>query len=232
VSGKEWKLDPEQRAGGALGNLGPHLIDLARYFLDTGRGLPTPQAGDWRVWARCDVIGEPSPGGADDRVNDLTWLHLEMRVPLPHGATEQGVPAQHTRLVQARFQVSQLHELRASDPVRLEVHGTAGSAIGYANPLAPPTQRVSFIPRTSAPPEPVLPLEFPGGTPMAPSAAQPSGDLLRPTIRHLYAAYILPSLSGSAGADPGAPSFLDGVIAQRVMDAALSSSQSGTWVTV
>jgi hypothetical protein len=86
--------------------------------------------------------------------------------------------------------------------------------------------------RTSDEPEPVAPLEFPGGLPAPPTAALPSGGLLRSTIQHLYEAHILPAVTGAGPAAPGTPTFHDGWIAQRVMDAALMSSDLGRWVEV
>jgi hypothetical protein len=77
----------------------------------------------------------------------------------------------------------------------------------------------------------VTPLEHPGGPPAPPTAALPSGGLLRPTIRHLYEAHIVPRLTAGA-ARPDTPTFLDGWAAQRVMDAALESASGGCWVEV
>jgi predicted dehydrogenase len=158
----------------------------------------------------------PAPP-ASSAVNDLVWLQLQLG----------GSPA----APQARLQASQLLTLRASDPVRVEVHGTVASAIGYANPLAPERQRVHRLTRTSERPIPVEPLSAPGGPPAPPTAASPSGGLLRPTIRHLYEGHILPRLL-QGRSRPDTPTFEDGVQAQRVMDAALRSAESGRWVEV
>ncbi|MGH2370264.1 MAG: Gfo/Idh/MocA family oxidoreductase, partial [Chloroflexota bacterium] len=246
LAGKEWQFDPEQRAGGVLGNLGVHLIDLARYLTsppapgsEVERGNASRQVGHdaglrspslrgkgpggrshplgWRVWARCDAISRPpaATGGHTSGVNDLVWLQVAMG-----GGPEAP---------QARLQASQLLTLRAADPVRLEVHGTAASAVGYANPLAPERQRVTCFSHTSDLPERVEPLEFPGGPPAPPTAALPSGGLLRPTIRHLYEAHIVPRLT-RGHARPDTPTFYDGWLAQRVMDAALESAERGLWV--
>ena len=163
LAGKEWQHDPRQRAGGVLGNLGVHLIDLCRAFLLAG-GDPAEVEG-WRVWARTDLAGrEPSGGsgssgearedGGGSAVNDLVWLQLQM------GAGRDAP--------QARLQASQLLTLRAPDPVRVELHGARASLAGYANPLAPEGQRVALWERTSTPAQAVTPLDFPGGPPVAP----------------------------------------------------------------
>jgi predicted dehydrogenase len=225
LAGKEWQHDPRQRAGGVLGNLGVHLIDLCRAFLLAG-GDPAEVDG-WRVWARTDLAGRDpfgEAGGAEPQdgaparssaVNDLVWLQLQM------GAGRDAP--------QARLQASQLLTLRAPDPVRVEVHGAQASLAGYANPLAPEGQRVALWERTSAPAQAVTPLDFPGGPPAPPTAALPSGGLLRPTVRHLYEGHILPRLLQGVSR-PDTPTFRDGWLAQRVMDAALRSAQEGSWV--
>jgi predicted dehydrogenase len=231
LPGKEWQFDPAQRAGGVLGNLGVHLIDLVRYLVaaaggDSGASGVADLAG-WRVWARCDLAGRASdveppatqpdpPGGAPaGEVNDLVWLHLQL-------GDDPGA-------AQARLQVSQLLTLRATDPVRLEVHGTAASAIGYANPLAPDRQRLRVFERTSETGHLIEPLDFPGGPPAPPTAALPSGGLLRPTIRHFYQAHIVPRLRRGE-VRPDTPTFHDGWLAQRVMAAAMASARQGRWV--
>ncbi|HEX2516518.1 MAG TPA: Gfo/Idh/MocA family oxidoreductase [Chloroflexota bacterium] len=224
LAGKEWQHDPRQRAGGVLGNLGVHLIDLCRAFLLAG-GAPAEVEG-WRVWARTDLAGRAHSGesgssggaGADgggSAVNDLVWLQLQM------GAGRDAP--------QARLQASQLLTLRAPDPVRVELHGARASLAGYANPLAPEGQRVALWERTSTPAQAVAPLDFPGGPPSPPSAALPSGGLLRPTVRHLYEGHILPRLLEGVSR-PDTPTFRDGWLAQRVMDAALRAAEEGSWV--
>ncbi len=269
LPGKDWQFDPEQRAGGVLGNLGVHLIDLVRYLDAVQRdGQPELAGQVWRVWASCRRVGDPGavpagqggsavspsmpgapPGAAaaprgegeartqaDARGdwsvqrspsarNDVCWLQLELEDG-PDGPAPAGARAPR---LQARLQVSQLTTLRAAEPVRVEVHGRDATAIAYANPLFPERQRLVLVRRTSDEPEPVEPLDFPGGPPAPPTAALPSGGLLRPTIRHLYEAHIVPRLTGGAPAY-GTPTFADGWQAQRLMDAALRSSDEGRWI--
>ena len=219
-AGKEWQLDPQQRAGGVLGNLGVHLIDLTRALLLAGADAAAAVDG-WRVWARSDLLERDGPAGPDappgSAVNDLCWMHIQM--------------GPGRRAPQARLQVSQLLTLRAADPVRVEAHGRAASAFGYANPLAPERQRLALLARTSDLPRPVEPLDVPGGPPAPPTAALPSGGLLRPTIAHLYEGHILPRLRDGERR-PDTPTFEDGWLAQRVMDAALRSATEGAWVAV
>ena len=215
LPGKEWQFDPEQRAGGVLGNLGVHLIDLARYLsAPTRTALLEPEGVGWHVWARTGLFGRSPDNAAGGAVNDVIWLHLDM------GGIE------------VRLQASQLEAYRAAEPVRLEVHGTAATAIGYANPLFPERMRVGIVPKISQLPEWVESLEFPGGPPAPPTAASPSGGLLRPTIRHLYEGHIVPRVTGQGQPAPGTPTFRDGWIVQRVMDAALRSADRGGWETV
>jgi predicted dehydrogenase len=243
LPGKEWQLDPEQRAGGVLSNLGVHLIDLVRFLAGPGIEPPAPGERSWCVWAHSEALGGhvERPGGPAGGVQDVCWLQLDLALtsrPAPQtrpaaglAAATDGRPAPPASL-HARLQVSQLPTLRASDPVRVEVHGTAATAIGYANPLAPQRQRVALIERTSEAPRPVEPLEYLGGPPAPPTAALPSGGLLRPTIKHLYEAHIVPRLRGAPPAAGDTPTFRDGWIAQRVLDAALRSAAGGGWVAV
>lgn len=222
VSGREWKIDPEQRAGGALGNLGIHLIDMTRYLARAEGPLPEPDepGNDWRIWARCDSADEHERTRSIDGSNaDVAYAALSLEMKTPYG------------VVHSRMQVSQLHFMRTNYPVCVEVHGTLGSAAGYANPLSPGTQRAEFLPRISAEPEPLTPLIRPGGlTETIPSHGRVG--MLRPAIKHVYQAYVIPEITGEAPIDSEAPTFRDGYIAQRVMEAALSSARSGRWVTV
>lgn len=235
LPGKEWQLDPASRAGGVLGNVGVHLIDLARYLGGIEGGPVDQDDAPWWVWADCRAVERALPPDAHERVlrepiagtwpalgaqaardpsvNDAVWLQLEMG-PL-----------------RVRLQASQTLTLRAPDPVRVEVHGTRASVTGYANPLQPHTQRVTRIERTSQTPQPVEPLDYPGDPPAPPTATLPSGGLLRPTIKHLYEAHILPRLTGDTPATH-TPTFRDGLIAQQVLAAALRSAAADRWEAV
>jgi len=215
LPGKEWQFDPELRAGGVLGNLGVHLIDVARHLAaETPQRLPEPDSEPWRVWAHAGLFGRAAEGTTWGAENDVMWLQIEMG----------GVPV--------RLQASQLGTYRAAEPVRIEVHGSVATAIGYANPLFPERMTVGVVPRISQAPEWVEPLDYPGGPPAPPTAALPSRGLLRPTIRHLYEGHIVPLITGQASVAPETPTFRDGWIAQRVMDAALRSAEGGGWEAV
>ncbi|HEV2122878.1 MAG TPA: Gfo/Idh/MocA family oxidoreductase [Chloroflexota bacterium] len=217
LPGKEWQLTPEQRSGGVFSNLAVHLLDLVRFLAghtaEVSRG-----AGDtlrsWRVWATGN--GDSDNSSRSTAVHQSSWIHLTF----PSGSTT----------IHARLQASQQVTLRASDPVRIEVHGSQTSAIGYANPLKPHLQRVDLIPQISAEREPLQTLLYPGGPPAPPTAQLPSGGLLRPTIRHLYEAHIVPRIVTGTH-NPTTPTFHDGLLAQRLLDAALRSVVNGNWET-
>ena len=212
--GKEWQFDPTLRAGGVLGNLGVHLIDLALYLAAAPPHDPPPHNGEpIRVWCRAEAWSHNATMEARPDVNDVVWLQIE------------------SGRARSRLQASQRLDLRAAEPVRVEVHGETATAVAYANPLFPERQRLGIVRRTSDQPDWVTPLDHPGGPPAQPTAALPSGGLLRPTIRHLYEAHIAPRIAGKSGGASGTPTFRDGVNAQRIMDAALESAVTGTWLT-
>ena len=130
--------------------------------------------------------------------------------------------------IRARLQASQDWTIRASDPFRIEIHGTEASAIGYANPLEPETQRVVLIPRISLPANSVSPLDFPGGLPDTIGTDRAALRILLPSIRHLYQEHIYPSITGS-GESVSTPNFYDGMAAQCILEAALKSIEQGNW---
>jgi predicted dehydrogenase len=230
---KDWQFSPAHRSGGVFSNLAVHLIDLVRFLTGQVADHPALPLGNlqgqdrsdplegWKVWAAGDA--SPQASAAAGTAGALGtypmyqsgWIHLEF--PTVNGQ------------FRARLQASQQFALRASDPVRVEVHGSLASAVGYANPLKPHRQRVDLLPQISADREPVAPLLYLGGPPAPPTAQLPSGGLLRPTLRHLYEDHIGPRLAGNP---PNAvtPTFWDGYIVQRLLDAALESASQGEWI--
>lgn len=226
---KEWQFS---RRGGVFSNTMIHLIDLVRYFAATDirstsrldvkddervksdpNGQKCFKTEQWRVWAHGDspiakVHTEKEP------IYRLSWLHFESR----------------NTGIKARLQASQDWTVRTSDPLRIEVHGTEASIIGYANPLDPSTQRVVLVPRISFPSNSVSPLDFPGGPPDTVSTSTDSAVLriLLPSVRHLYKRHVYPIITGS-GEAVYTPNFYDGMAAQCIVEAALRSVVQGGW---
>jgi predicted dehydrogenase len=184
-----WRFDP-QRANGALGDLGSHTIDLARYLV-----------GDIaRVNAR--LVTNVQRTGADGQpgisANDAATVMVEF-TDGTRGTVELSAVA------------------RTHDPAFEQtsiIHGEAGSLIAnFALFSTPP--RIELATGTGAFQELPIPADYQAGT--DPSQASTSSRSFVDAI-----------LSGQTIA----PSFYEGWQAQRVIDAALASHQSGKWVTL
>ncbi len=202
-----WRLRQEQSGGGALVDLGSHLIDMVRYLL----GEFDQVRGHLHTW----VKDRPVRRGAAERepvtVDDAAWL----QVVLANGV--QGT------IEASRFTTGVL------DDLRLEVHGRRG-ALRFS--LMDGNWLYYYDATRSG--EPLggdrgwLQLETVGNYPGA--AAPPTRAIVgwsRFVTENLYA-----FLSALAAGQQPAPGIGDGLQAQLVMDAAYRSAASGAWVQV
>ena len=202
-----WKLRQETAGGGSLIDLGSHLIDLVRHLLGEFRSI--------RAVTRTYIPKRPTAPGADQQedvtVDDEAWLHAEL------------VSGAFGSIVTSRFATGTL------DDLNLEIYGRKG-ALSFR--LMDANWLYWF------------------------DAAQPGGDLgglqgwtRIETVQHYPGAAIptprsiigwhrthaenqyrfLKSLQEGTAPDP---SFIDGLKAQVVLEAAYSSAQSGNWVSL
>ena len=202
-----WKLRRAQSGGGALVDLGSHLIDLTRYLLgDFNRVLATTQTF---ITQRPTNPGSTQMEPVD--VDDAGWLQIR----LASGAVGT--------LMATRFATG------AVDDLNLLVHGERG-AIRFN--LTEPNWLWIYDQRTAGEPyggrrgwtrvESVQ--TYPG------AAVPPARSFLgwtRPMAQNLYA-----FLSAVAQNRELVPSVADGLAVQRVISAAYASAQKNQWQEV
>ncbi|MDC7233012.1 MAG: Gfo/Idh/MocA family oxidoreductase [Spirochaetales bacterium] len=73
-----WRMDFEQSGGGALADLGSHVIDLVRYLLGDFKSV--------RAHLETYIEERPLPGGRGTgkvTVDDAAWLHCELKSGAP-----------------------------------------------------------------------------------------------------------------------------------------------------
>jgi len=189
-----------ERYGGVFTNSLVHLIDLSRYLTDQARD------DAWRVWAHGDAPGS--------RRHLHSWLHMESQ----------------SRPLVVRLQASQDWHMRAADPLMAEVHGTKASAVAFANPLIPKTQRVMLVAKISEIARPVD-LSIPGGRASRAHPQRAALEMLVPPARHLYSEHVAPAVATEQRRSDS-PTFREGALAQFVVDAALASAETGQWQVV
>jgi predicted dehydrogenase len=199
-----WKYD-RSRANGILGDLGSHMIDLARWLV-----------GDIaRVSAHVGVyVDRPRPDGAPfDPANDSAALLLEF---------ENGA--------QGMIQVSAVaHTADRGQEQHIVLHGEAGTLeVDYAL-MGPQAGTVIRGARHDADHFETLP-----------DPDELWGDVDRSDfLSSLFSGVFLNQSIGDRlfidaileGRQPS-PSFVDGLKAQEVMDAAVASHDTGTWVSL
>jgi predicted dehydrogenase len=196
-----WRFD-RQRALGVLGDLGSHMIDLARWLV-----------GDIvRVSAHLGVYVDRSgpPGARLDPANDAALLVVEFANGA-HGTIEASAVAhtgdrlqeQHIRL---HGQAGSL-EADAYHFLGVELRGIHASQEHF-QPIPVPDELWGHVNRD----QPLI------AQIMEAFTQQAIGD-------RLFVDAILEDL-------PVTPSFYDGLKAQEVMAAAIASHEQGTWVAV
>jgi predicted dehydrogenase len=202
-----WKLRRSQAGGGALTDLGAHLVDLVRYLLgEFDQVLAT---------TRTYVTDRPTAPGSARRepvdVDDAAWVQIR----LASGAVGS--------LAVSRFATGAL------DDLRLEVHGQHG-ALQFS--LMDPNWL--YVYDQSLPDEPLggqrgwTRLEtvqrYPGA--VSPPARSALG-WSRTHAQNLFA--FLTALTKDEEPVPG---LIDGLCVHQVLDAAYTSAATGTWVKV
>lgn len=203
-----WRLQMEKSGGGALADLGSHIIDIIRWLV-----------GDFsRVHATLRTLIKERPifKGSDEKalvtVDDIAFLQVE----LPNGAL-------------GTIEVSRI-ATGSTDDLRFEIHGTHG-AIRFD--LTDPNwlyvyddtknagqyggdrgwQRVESIQNYPKP------ASLPGGR-------TPVGWM------RFHMASIHSFITNVVESRPGSPSLEDGLAVQQIMDAAARSSSSGVWESI
>lgn len=201
-----WKLDAQRCGGGALVDLGPHLLDLVRYLIGEVR----------RVFAHTKtfICERPVSPGAQElipvSVEDMAVLQLE----LTNGAA-------------GTVEVSRVATGSIND-VRLEIHGDRGALafslmdpnwllfydnLANANPLGGCRgfQRIETIQRYPSP------------------ARFPAWDFPVGMLR-FYVACQYEFLRRFRAAEAYNPGLHDGIAVQEIIEAAYLSAAEGRWV--
>jgi len=203
-----WRLDAQRGGGGALLDLGSHIIDLVRYLLGDFRRVRAMT----RIFTPRRPVSKGSKETAPVDVDDAVWMHVEMA----NGAV-------------GTLEASRV-STGASDEIRLEVHGRLGAIAFnlmdpnwlhvYDNRL--PEQplggmrgftRVESVQRYPAPASLAVPKNTVGWL-------------------RFHVASIHSFLENVAAGRAGEPSFDDGLAVQQIMDAAYHSASDGGWHTI
>jgi len=199
-----WRLDADLAGSGALGDLGAHTVDLARYLLGPDTGSVDRVSGHLRTFV-------------DER-------------PVEDGDGTRSVTADDACSAQLAFEGGATGTVEASRIARghkndhsIAVHGTDGSlrfALERLNELelcrsgARGYERVLITDAS----DPYV------------DAWWPPGHVLG--WEHTFVHQSYEFLSAVAGDGEYAPNFEDGLAVQRVLDAVERSDRSGEWVDV
>jgi predicted dehydrogenase len=199
-----WKWDA-RRGLGALGDMGSHMIDLARWWV----GEVTAVAAEVSVFVR-----RPGPDG-------------EAALPAP--ANDAAVLAlRFAGGAQGSVQVSAVaHTAERGQEQHLVLHGEAGTLEADLE-LAGPRWGVRGA---GADDKVFAPLALPDDLAGPVDPARPLFEQLRAyfTTQAVGDRAFVDAILADR---PATPSFYDGWRAQQVLDAALESSRGGAWVTV
>lgn len=202
-----WKLRQEQAGGGALVDLGSHLIDLIRYLLGEFESV--------RATLHTFIQERPAQRGASQlesvSVDDVAWVQAQMR----NGALGS--------IEVSRFATGAL------DDLRLEIHGQRGALRFH---LMDPNWLYWYDATRADGPlggeRGWVRLEtaqhYPG------AAAPPARSTLGWTRTHAENQYAF--LRALVEGRSPQPNILDGLRAQLVLDAAYTSAEVGDWVQV
>jgi predicted dehydrogenase len=204
-----WRLDAKRSGGGALLDLGAHIIDLVRLLMGDFRRVQATT----RIFTPRRPLrkGSREMGGVE--VDDAVWIQAEMA----SGAA-------------GTLEASRV-STGANDEIRLEIHGRLGAIAFnlmdpnwlqvYDNRLADDAfggmkgfTRIESVQRYPAPASLAVPKNTVGWL-------------------RFHVASIHSFLENVAAARPGDPSLEDGLAVQRVMDAAYrSASAAGEWIDI
>jgi len=202
-----WRLDKEQSGGGALFDLGAHVVDVVRYLLGDVRRVH----GSLRTF----IAERPAPDGSGPRpveVDDLALMQVEMN----DGSVG---------LVEASRLAT-----GSNDQLRIEIHGQKGAL--QFDLEEPGWLRVY---RAEGPEEPYGGER--GYTRIEcmqryPKPAVWPGPKFVPGWLRFHAASVHAFLTHMVEHSPASPSFADGVACQEVLHAVQQSSACGRWVDV
>ncbi len=202
-----WRLRRAQSGGGALVDLGSHVIDLARFLVgDFVQVLAT---------TRTYITDRPSAANSSEReqvdVDDAAWLQAKME----NGASGT--------LMVTRFATG------ASDDLNLEIYGQRGAlrfSLANANWLA------VYDPSASD-----EPLGGKRGWTRVETFSRYPGAVVPPSRGILgwnrtHAQNIFALLDAFAKNQAPSPGVMDGVKVHQVIDAAYESAANGAWVMV
>jgi predicted dehydrogenase len=203
-----WRLDLKRSGGGALLDLGSHIIDLVRHLLGEFARLQATT----RIFTSRRPVRKGAAETAPVEVDDAVWMQAAMA----NGAI-------------GTLEASRV-STGAADEIRLELHGRQGA---LAFNLMDPNWLYVYDNR--------LPEEALGGmrgftrvetTQRYPAPA--SLPLAKNTVGWLrfHVASMHNFLGNVAAGRAGEPSLDDGLVVQRVMDAAYRSAAGGGWVAV
>jgi predicted dehydrogenase len=202
-----WRLRKEQAGGGALVDLGAHLVDLIRYLLGELAAV--------RATLHTYVKERPVRRGASEKeavtVDDAAWLQVRMS----NGAMGT--------IEVSRFATGML------DDLRLEIHGERG-ALRF-NLMTPSWLYFYDTTRSGGPlggERGWIGLETAQSYPGA--VTPPARSILgwtRPHAENQYA-FLRALLAGK----PPQPNIIDGLRTQLALDAAYTSAETGDWVQV
>ncbi|UCH33628.1 MAG: Gfo/Idh/MocA family oxidoreductase [Armatimonadota bacterium] len=203
-----WRLDAARSGGGALLDLGSHIIDLVRHLLGDFREVRAMT----RIFTSRRPVSKGSADTAPVEVDDSVWMQAELAC----GAV-------------GTLEASRV-STGASDEIRLEIHGRLG-AIAF-NLMDP---NWLYVYDNRLPEEPLggmrgfTRIESVQRYPAPASLAVPKNTVgwLR-----FHVASIHSFLENVAAGRAGCPSLEDGLAVQRVMDAAYRSASGSDWVTV
>jgi predicted dehydrogenase len=219
-----WRTNFELSGGGAIADLGAHIIDITRYLI--GPGTHVERGGEFES-IRADL------------------QTLITHRPDPVTGQMQAVDVDDIALLQCRLQGGATGTLEASrlatgvqDELRVELHGSAGSLrfnlmdpnwLDAYDATLPEAalggergyRRIECVTRYAAP--------------YSLGATKNSVGWLNFHIHSLYDFLNNVAQVGATGSPilaDGSPGFEDGLAAQRVIQASIQSSRDGNWVQI
>ncbi|THE63985.1 gfo/Idh/MocA family oxidoreductase [Salinadaptatus halalkaliphilus] len=204
-----WRLDADLAGAGALGDLGAHTVDLLRYLVADG-GL----AGSIeRVSGHCRTFLEERPVDGDDGVDET-----------------RAVTVDDAYTAQLEFENGTMGTLEASrvapghkNDHTIEIHGTEGSLRFSLERL----NELEVLQEGDRGYETILVTD-----PEDPYVDHwwPPGHVLG--WEHTFVHENSEFLTAVANGESFAPSFADGLAAQRVLDAVETSDDRGEWISL
>lgn len=209
-----WRLQKETAGSGALGDIGAHIIDLARHLIGEFESV----TGMTHTF----VKQRPIPGAIDDRLGAAA-------------TSEMGeVTVDDAAAFLARFQSGVIGTFEATrfavgrkNHNRFEINGSKGSVVFnlermnelefYDATAGDGVQGFMTIQATE------------GGHPYA-GQYWPVGHIIG--YEHTFINLVADALTAIHGGRPCSPDFKDGYENQRVLDAVEQSAMSGSWVSL